>query len=158
MIYFDINSLPPSTNSVYMTIRKGKKTIRILTKEGRKYKEETAAWLTTKYPTRLASIKPDVPYTVLYVFTIPDLLTKSWPEKAKNRYRKVDATNRVKLLEDVVAEVTGVDDSSNMTVIIKKVTGPSEKTEVFIYREDDEDNDIELAISRNRRGFGIPPV
>jgi hypothetical protein len=36
------------------------------------------------------------------------------------RYKKFDATNRPKLLEDVLKDATGVDDSQNLDVYLRK--------------------------------------
>jgi hypothetical protein len=137
MIHLQIPSLPPSSNHAYTTVMKGRAPLRILTKEGRRYQKETSAWLTQRFPGELAQLKPNVPYWAAYVLTTTSLYTKGWPDKAQSRYRKMDATNRVKLLEDVIAEVTGIDDSANMAVLAMKWQGPAEETHVYIYGEED---------------------
>lgn len=142
MIHLKIPGLPPSTNHAYTTIVKGRAPIRMLTKVGRAYKTETSALLISGYPTALAKIKPEYSYSAAYIFTTSRLTTKDWPRTAKNRFRKLDATNRVKLLEDVISEVTSVDDSNNMAVLVAKRHGDAERTDVFIWREDELDDPI----------------
>ena len=138
MIYMKLDGLPPSINDAYMTIKKGKIPIRVLTKEGRAYQKEAKASLTSKYPMELAKFKQNVPYVVAIRLGVPGLHTKGWPTKAKSRYKKLDATNRVKLLEDVLAEVTAVDDSANLAVIVQKVDDVVQYTELFIWEMEQE--------------------
>ena len=111
----------------------------MLTKVGKKFKAETAAHLTQNYPAELARLKANMPYTAAYLFRVKDLETKGYPKKAKNRYKKLDASNRIKLLEDVLADVMGIDDSANMVVLAAKEAAESESTDVFIYADEVED-------------------
>lgn len=119
MIKLSIPCIPPSLNHAYMTIRKGKKSLRILTKEGRKFQKEARAYLAMEYPSELAKFEKNSTYLLFIRFHIA-CTNKTWPETAANRYKKLDASNRVKLLEDVIADVTAVDDSHNMVVIVEK--------------------------------------
>lgn len=144
MIYMALPTVPPSVNAIYMTIMKaqggGKRPIpiRVLTTEGQRYKKETTADLVKRYPTELKKFVPNKPYHVLFKLHIPDLLTKTWPAKAKSRYKKLDATNRIKVLEDVLADIAAVDDSSNMLVLVQKLEAPAEKTEIWAWNVEEE--------------------
>lgn len=133
MIELVIPSIPVSVNAAYMTIRKGNKTLRILTKEGRNYKAETAAHLVSNYPVELAKFKKDRPYVFCAIFSVPGVFTKGWPDKAKNRYKRLDVSNRIKMLEDVLADVTNVDDSGNFVTIAQKIDDAFEQTRVLIW-------------------------
>jgi hypothetical protein len=65
-------------------------------------------------------------YRLKIVFWFPEeeLLNKGWPKKqAKTLYKKVDAGNRRKLLEDCLAEALGIDDSLFFSVHLEKRIG-----------------------------------
>ena len=100
---------------------------------GKKYKRETAAYLAQGYPKELATLKPNTGYLLKVRFRFTDLENKTWPTSAKTRYKRIDASNRLKLLEDVIAEVSGIDDSQNLTVVLEKIQGIEECTEVWIW-------------------------
>lgn len=139
MVRFEIPGLPPSSNNAYFNLPKGGRT---LTRVGKKYKHETSAFLARQYPKELQYFRPNEPYLVAVRLTFTGLQNKTWGREkgAENRYKKLDATNRTKLLEDVLAAVTGVDDSSTMTFVIQKCEGSEEKTEVRMWsleREED---------------------
>lgn len=130
MIYFCIPSLPPSTNHAYFNLPGGGRT---LTTKGKKYKRETAAYLSQGYPKDLATLKPNMPYLLKVRFWFSDLENKTWPNSAKTRYKRIDASNRLKLLEDVISEVAGIDDSQNLTVVIEKRQAKEECTEIWMW-------------------------
>jgi hypothetical protein len=143
MIHLTLPGLPPSVNAIYMTVMKavpGKRPmpIRVLTTEGQKYKKEMSAHLAQKFPSELAKFKPNKPYLVMFRLHVPDLLTKTWPAKAKSRYKKLDATNRTKILEDVLADVAAVDDANNIAFLVHKVDAPAEKTEIWAWSMEEE--------------------
>lgn len=138
MIRLHIPSLPPSVNHAYYNLPRGG---RVLTKEGKRYKAETAAHLTQTYPSVLARIAPNQPYSIVYILTIPTLLNNGYPDKAENKYKKLDASNRIKLLEDVLADVMGIDDSTSMNVLAAKQVGPHAATEIVIYGDEPDELD-----------------
>jgi len=141
MIHIGIPGLPISTNHAYMniTVGKGKKRItkRILTKEGQKYKTETTGYIVSNYPTEMNIFKPDTPYGYIIQVVFPNLLNKGWPDKAKSRYKKLDATNRSKLLEDAAAEAFGIDDSNFLSTRIDKAQG-DEYTHLWVWNMEEE--------------------
>lgn len=138
MIHLHVPELPPSINNAYMSIRKGKMTIRTLTQEGRKFKKEATAHLSKTYPLALAVLKPDKPYTILMRFTVTALENKGWVKGSTDRYKRNDATNRIKILEDVLVDVSGVDDKHFMLVACQKVQGQVEGTDIFIWSTEEE--------------------
>lgn len=150
MIHMAIPWLPPSLNNAYITIKLPKGSKRTLSKEGRRFKAETIAHLTENYAFQLKGFVPNKPYTVLFVFTQPDLLNSTWPKTAKARYKRSDTTNLFKIAEDALAEVLAVDDSHYLTVVGKRVTGLAEHTDIWIWRTDEERSPLDDAIEAIR--------
>jgi hypothetical protein len=137
VIHLSIPSVPPSINHMYMTIVKGKgkqkMLLRALTKEGRRYKNETRAYLAQNYQSALVRFEKHQPYLIFVRFHFVGMFTKGWPEKAKSRYKKLDVTNHLKAFEDVLSDVTGVDDSHNHCVIAHKVDDVEPFTNVWAW-------------------------
>jgi len=141
MIHIAIPGLPISTNHAYMhiTMGKGKKKItkRVLTPEGRKYKTETTAYIVEHYPREITIFKPNTPYGYIIQLYFPDLFNKTWPEEAKSRYKRLDASNRVKLLEDAAAEAFGIDDCNFLSTRTDKFQGP-EYSHIWVWNMEEE--------------------
>jgi Holliday junction resolvase RusA-like endonuclease len=118
VIHIHIPTVPISSNQAYANVR-GRRT---LTKKGKAYKNETKAYIARNFPEALKFFKPNVPYVLLIEFTFHGrdvLYSKEWPDgRAKNRYKKLDVSNRVKLFEDALADATGLDDSQNFIVVV----------------------------------------
>lgn len=66
------------------------------------------------------------------IITFKDLEFASWPN-TELRYKHGDGTNRIKLLEDVIKDVFGWDDSQHMIVTVQKRQGPTVSTEVRLF-------------------------
>lgn len=110
--------LPPSANNAYVNLPRGG---RRLSKEGEKYKHETLAYFAQHYRKELMTFKKDVPYLVVMSFHFDHVENEGWATgTAKSRYKKFDATNRPKLLEDVLKDAAGIDDSQNLDVYLRK--------------------------------------
>lgn len=137
MIHLVVPGLPPSINEAYSTIiKRGKRPIamRVLTTKAKKYKRETAAFLVQNFPTELMFFKPNVPYGIAIQFAFIELENKTWASGgAKNRYKRVDVSNRLKIIEDVLAEVAAIDDSQNLTAIIDKCKHTKEETRIWVW-------------------------
>lgn len=138
MFRLEVPSLPPSSNNAYFNLPNGG---RALTKEAKSYLLETKAHLAQNYRTELSQLKPDVPYGLYVIFYFPALENSGWPKTAKTRYKRLDATNRIKLLEDALKDVAGIDDSQNQAVFVQKRVG-HERTELFIWRWGEEASPI----------------
>lgn len=133
MRHLQLPMLPVSTNHAYGTVKLPRGTKRFLTKEGKKFKNEATAHLTKTYAFVLQGMTPNRPYSLFYRFTITDLLHVTWPEGAATRYKRFDTTNHFKLLEDVLSEVTAVDDSHFHAVGGVTVQGAKELTDIWIW-------------------------
>lgn len=147
MIHLQLPGLPPSINNLYhdQPVHVGgkgrfKKTIvkRVLTDEGRAFKANTLAHLVKRYQAQLMFFKKNVPYCVYYRFITPELLNKTWPKTAENRYKRFDASNLVKVLEDVLVDACGIDDSNFLSVISEKRKGPVEETHIWVWNLEEE--------------------
>lgn len=145
MIHMRLPWLSPTINHVYMHVKKGKVTLRVLTAEGRKFKKEAEALLTKTYPMQLAKMRKDVPYSMFFKFTVTDLVNKGWAKGETARYKRHDVSNRIKVLEDVIVEVTGVDDANYMTVACQKVQGAVEQTDIYIWNLEEEGSPFDAA-------------
>lgn len=143
MLHISLRMLPPSMNHAYTNNGFGGRT---LAAGGRKFKNEVKVAIARSHTLELAKFEPNKPLVVLARFYFKTITNKGWPTKAKSRYKRVDATNRVKLLEDCLAEVLGVDDSCNMAFIPDKCVGFPERTEIFIWSIEEEECPIYDAI------------
>lgn len=140
MIYMTFPGLPPSVNAAYLeqVVKKGKRLvpIRTLTTEGKAYKRELATAIVRDYSTVLVSIKPNMALGLSIRLSFPNLLNKGWPTAAGTKYKRIDASNRIKLLEDALVEGLGVDDSQFLSVSISKKVG-EEATEIWVWPVED---------------------
>ena len=138
MIKIVLPGLPPSVNEAYSDIikRKGKRSvaIRVLSTKGRKYKREMLAHIVQNFPAEMMFFKPNVPYGIAMQFAFVALENKGFTTgKAKNRYKRVDVTNRAKIAEDVLAEAAAFDDSQNLTAILDKCRHSVEETRIWVW-------------------------
>jgi len=135
MLKIVIPLLPPTTNHAYINNGFGG---RKLSAAGKKFKTETKVTVARTHTTQLRDFHPDTPLVILARFFFATLVNEGWPKKAKTRYKKLDVTNRIKLLEDCLAEVLGVDDSCTLTFIPDKCQGTPERTEIYIWSIEEE--------------------
>jgi Holliday junction resolvase RusA-like endonuclease len=70
----------------------------------------------------LLNLKKNVPYELKLIFFFEKVLNKT--SKFGNRYKKMDLTNRIKLIEDTLSEAIGLDDSHNFRTIFEKHCDP----------------------------------
>lgn len=137
MIYLRLPFFPPSANTAYFT--KGSR--RILTSAGKKFKNEVKTYLVRHYPEELRFITKNGGYDLLFVLYFDAIYNKGWPEKSKTRHKRVDATNRVKLLEDALVEAAGHDDCQHTSVsVMKKEVVDSDWTpwcEIYVWSAGD---------------------
>jgi hypothetical protein len=144
LIYFVIPTLPPSSNHAFVTVHGH----RMLSKEGKAYKNETKTYIARTYPSELGYFSKDYEYAVLIRVNFPEqaaLYCKGFKEgKAGSRYKKLDATNRIKLFEDAFAEATGIDDQQNFVFSTVKAWSEGKAfTEVWVWQRYAESNPID---------------
>lgn len=144
MIHMQLPFLSPSINHVYMHVRAGKFIKRTLTPEGKAFKAESTALLASKYPTLLTQMKKNKPYALFFRFTVTDLINKGWANGKTARYKQHDVSNRIKVLEDVVVDVCGVDDSHFTMVACQKVQGEKEQTDIYIWSPEEESSPFDV--------------
>lgn len=151
--------LPPTDNNIYVntTSTKGKgpkRTIRILSDEAKSYKRATASEIAEMAIMNAVQFRQNVPYLVILRVFFDEVETKGWPDNAKNRYKKVDTTNRGKLLIDSVMQAIGVDDHHIFPVIKFKEHDPDDpRVEAEVYEMSHEEMDdlydaIEEAVTK----------
>jgi Holliday junction resolvase RusA-like endonuclease len=155
VIYFKSPYFPPSSNNAYFTKlqRKGGKSIpiRVLTNEGRKYKREFKTWLAKEHPNLLAFFgNKHGEFSILVVLYFKEVYNAGWPKTVKTRHKRLDASNRVKVLEDALAEACGHDDSQHMTISSMKSradSGQEPYFELWAWNSEEEDGPIEQFVS-----------
>jgi hypothetical protein len=140
MMYVCLPLFPPSTNHAYFTRGRFRK----LTKEGERFKNEVQGFLGKNHPDFLAFFRPNVEYEVLLLlhFREEELYNERWLKSTKvARHKSNDASNRVKLLEDIIAKTAGCNDAQNFAISsAKTVTLPNQDpfTEVWAWNEDED--------------------
>jgi Holliday junction resolvase RusA-like endonuclease len=142
VIVFSFLGVPPSTNNVYFNLPKGG---RVLNAAGKKYKTEISTTIVRQHQAEIRDIQLNHPYGILFVVSM-NILNAGWPEKAKTRYKKLDASNRVKLLEDAIVEALGIDDSQVIISVVVKRHAETEVTDVVIW--DYEMEQVDAALKR----------
>lgn len=116
--------MPPSSNLIYVNKRGGGG--RFLTTLADQYKTTVKAYLGEHYMMEISDLNPDGMYSVGFNFLMKpeDIFCKTFgngkKNSAKSKYQKVDSSNRIKLLEDCLKDVTGIDDSQFFEVTASK--------------------------------------
>lgn len=120
---------PPSVNKAYATTRSGR---RLLTAEGKLYKQSVRDIIGQKY----SAITPELARLGKHPLSFSVKLytrveNKGWSEgKTKNRYKRVDVSNRVKLLEDALFEALGIDDCLVFKLNVEKIDSDDEHVHI----------------------------
>jgi hypothetical protein len=142
MIELRLPYLPPSVNELYRPMIKGtglkKIAILALSATGTKFKKEAVSYLVKNCQQQMRWFKPGGTYVLFAQFEIPNLENKGWPTKTASRYKRTDVSNRVKVLEDVIAEASAIDDSNYMMSVSRKCVGVTPATNIWIWNLDGE--------------------
>jgi hypothetical protein len=118
--------LPPSSNKIYEPVWvRGKPKGKRLTTTARRFKNRAMQVIQQDGHAILLDMEEHVPYELIISIFFEKVCNKGWPKAAKSRYEKVDATNRVKLIEDTVAAGVGVDDRHNFRIVLEKHCDPN---------------------------------
>lgn len=142
-IHIVYKELPPSSNKIYF---RGT----ILTRKAREYAERFSFEVTRQYLHLINQINPQGIFALQIHFYFESLLNETYgdlrvPEKkrAKTRYKKLDLSNRIKLLEDCVRDAIGVDDSHTFELqTLKAMDRNNPRVEIFIREVDPRDYGI----------------
>lgn len=134
MIYIHLKALPPSANTAYFNHPSGG---RALTKAGKKYKSDVTQHIIRHHAAETKELKKNCAIGVLIAYGFSNLFTKSFPEKAKNRFTQQDVSNRAKLLHDAIVDATSIDDSQFCFDFAYKYQAPAPETRIYIWNEDE---------------------
>lgn len=122
--------IPPSVNHAYVNLPRGGRTLSV---KGKAYKVEISSTLIRYQQPALMSFRKNKAYGLAICLEMPNIYNAGWPEKTDVRYKKIDVTNRVKLLEDAIYDALGIDDSQGVTVVISKRPSDLEATNVMFW-------------------------
>lgn len=146
-VHFIYPELPPTSNKIYF---RGT----ILTKKARNYAEQFAYYMVSNYIDVINNftLGPNAILKLDLDFYFPNLINKTYNDKlidkqkrAKTWYKKIDLSNRIKLLEDCIRDALAIDDSRTFEMKQRKFHEPlNPRVEIFI-----EDVDPKL--------YGVPP-
>jgi Holliday junction resolvase RusA-like endonuclease len=114
-----IDKLPPSSNKIYVNIpRKG----RFLSPQAMAFKIYAMREIQQQGRVAFLGLKQNVPYELqLAVFFDQIEYVKSLKG---SRYKRIDLSNQVKLIEDTVAEAVGIGDEHNFRLVLEKHCDP----------------------------------
>lgn len=113
----ELKEFPPSINKLYFSLPHGGKA---MTKEGVRFQHLVVSQISKAWGPELAKFDNTKPYAVSVTVFFPEIFNKGWPDKASQRFKKRDATNLIKLLEDTLAKAIGVDDANFVRFSITK--------------------------------------
>lgn len=132
MIHIVYPELPPSSNKIYF---RGT----ILTKRAREYGERFAHFMVKHHGHQLSDLDPESAYAVHLRFFFETLVNDGWVQrdkkgqrKASSRFKKIDVSNRIKLVEDCVRDALAIDDSHTFAMSQEKHHNP-ENPHIEIY-------------------------
>jgi Holliday junction resolvase RusA-like endonuclease len=125
--------LPPTSNHIYV---RGT----MLTQKAREYGERFAHYMAVNHLHEINKLNPDGIYSLSLHFYFPTLVNETWnnPEvkpskRAKSRYKRLDLSNRVKLLEDCIRDALAIDDSQTFEGQQMKAQDPKNpRVEIFV--------------------------
>jgi Holliday junction resolvase RusA-like endonuclease len=121
--------MPPSVNKAYVSLRNR----RILSTEGKLYKQAVRDKIGEQYALTPLPNLENTPLELSIELTFTDVENAGWSKgKAKNRYKRIDVSNRVKLLEDALFETLDVDDSLVFSLHVTKRAGADASVRVII--------------------------
>jgi Holliday junction resolvase RusA-like endonuclease len=112
--------LPPSSNQIYVRHPQGKG--RVLSDKARTFKIKAMRAVQKQGRVALLQLKQNVPYELTLAIFFEQVEVKS--SSTGSRYKKIDLSNQVKLIEDTVAKAVGVDDCHNFRLLLEKHCDP----------------------------------
>lgn len=148
--------LPPSSNNIYeprwVGGSKKPKGVRLTTAAGR-FKIKAMQHIQQKGRTALIHLKEDVPYELHLAVFFEEVENKTWAAdpkaktakgKERRRFKRIDVSNRVKLIEDTTAEAVGLDDCHNFRIVLEKHCDP-ENPGIYVTLREVPETEVGLA-------------
>lgn len=133
ILHMTFMGLPPTSNKIYFQGTK-------LTTHSRRYAEQFAADA-RQYMHLFSSLNEDGIYA-LHLRFFMNLLNSSYnnmrlppSKRSKERYKRIDLSNRVKLIEDCVRDAISIDDSRTFAASQEKHHEPDvtrERVEIYV--------------------------
>lgn len=128
--------IPPSTNKIYRTNRYGR---RFLTSEGEAYKSYFKRFLIDNYFNQINNLNIHGIYSLEITLYMKeeDLVNKKFgkDKRIKSAYKTLDADNRIKLIQDGLAEAIGIDDSRFFSTSSTKMISDEVKVELNLIEQ-----------------------
>jgi len=91
-----------------------------LSPEAKKYRRVCSQLLLSTALKQIQSLDPSRVYRLELEFFLKAVVNKGWPATAKSRYKRIDLSNRIKLLEDVIKDATQIDDCQHFELLVSK--------------------------------------
>jgi Holliday junction resolvase RusA-like endonuclease len=125
--------LPPTSNKIYF---RGT----TLTRVAREYAEGFAKHAAQNHLHQISQMNQHGIFALHLRFYFESLENETWnnpnvrqSKRAKDRYKKIDLTNRIKLLEDCVRDAIDIDDSRTFAASQEKHQDPGNtRVEIFV--------------------------
>lgn len=115
-----LTCLPPSANKMYTKTRNGL----VASKEMKVFLHQAGMELLKQIPLTFCTPDQRQPHRMVLDLYLPTLYNSGFPKSTTNRFRKRDASNLVKVVEDLTAKTLGIDDSCFVSVQVNKYHGP----------------------------------
>jgi len=115
-----IPRLPPSSNNIYIRHPAGKG--RVLSPQARTFKLKAMQAIQDGAKVALLKLEKNVPYELHLAVFFEQVENKA--STKGNRYKQMDLSNRIKLIEDTVASAIGLDDCHNFRTSQEKHCDP----------------------------------
>lgn len=123
MVEFTFDQMPPSINKLYFH-RQGR---RIMSAAGRRWKNMFVACRGGVSVMTLENIQIDptdeLKLEMFFYFPRNDIYSSGWgkDKRVKSPFRRLDISNLIKITEDSISDVLGIDDRANFTVVAHKM-------------------------------------
>lgn len=110
--------LPPSGNRIWKVVGRPFPKLH-MSDEAKRYRERVKAHLLSEHVVEITALDLEAAYKLRLTFYL-QALNKGWPKAAKTRFKDLDTSNRIILLENCIKEATGVNDNHNFWLDVRK--------------------------------------
>lgn len=129
LLRIDYPIIPPTSNKLYF---RGTQ----LTATARQYAESFSQYVAQRYGAEILELDTQAIYALHLRFYMHGLINPSFgnpkiapSRRAKTRYKRIDLSNRIKLLEDCVRDAIDIDDSQTFAASQEKHQVPESEPE-----------------------------